>query len=142
MQVAAQERCTWIYAKPDTVHHGNLLSKSPHYGINNLELAWLEDYLFNRTEYVCYDGVRSQTEHIMYGVPQGSIFCPLLFVILINDLHLVINKCKILMYADDTVIFYSDKSAKAVGDVINHEANLAGKWFTENNLIMNKERQN
>ena len=50
------------------------------------------------------------------------------------------NKCKILMYADDTVIFYSDKSAKAVGDVINHEANLAGKWFTDNNLIMNLKK--
>ena len=55
----------------DTVHHGNLLSKLLHYGIKNLELAWLEDYLFNRTEYVCYDGVRSQTEHITYGVPLG-----------------------------------------------------------------------
>ena len=64
----------------------------------------------------------------------------LLFVILINDLHLVMNKCKILMYADDTVILYSDKSAKAVGDVINHEANLAGKWFTDNNLIMNLKK--
>ena len=77
----------------DTVHHGNLLSKLPHYGIKNLELALLEDYLFNRTEYVCYDGVRSQTEHITYGVPQGSMLGPLLFVILINDLHLVMNKC-------------------------------------------------
>ena len=124
----------------DTVHHGNLLTKLPHYGIKSLELAWLEDYLFNRTEYVCYDGVRSQTEHITHGVPQGSILGPLLFVILINDLNLVMNKCKILMYADDTVIFYSDKSAKAVEDVINHEANLVGKWFTDNNLIMNLKK--
>ena len=27
----------------DTVHHGNLVSKLPHYGIMNLELAWLEN---------------------------------------------------------------------------------------------------
>ena len=124
----------------DTVHHGNLLSKLPHYGIKNLELAWLEDYLFNRTEYVCYDGARSQIEHITYGVPQGSILGLLLFVIIINDLLLAMNKCKILIYADDTEIFYSDKSAKVVEDVINHEANLAGKWFTDNNLIMNLKK--
>ena len=123
----------------DTVHHGNLLSILSDDGIKNSELAWLEDYLFNRTEYVCYDGVKSQTEHITYGVPQGSILGPLLFVILINDLHLVMEKCKILMYADDTVLFYSDKSAKAVEDVINNEADLAGKWFADN-LIMNLKK--
>eukprot|EP00794_Sanderia_malayensis_P021255 gene21255-23328_t len=50
------------------------------------------------------------------------------------------NKCRILMYADDTVIFYSDESAKVVEDVINHEANLTGKWFTDNNLIMNLKK--
>ena len=50
------------------------------------------------------------------------------------------NKCKILMYAGNTVIFYSDKSAKAVEDVINQEVNLAGKWFTNNNLIMNLKK--
>ena len=44
------------------------------------------------------------------------------------------------MYADDTVIFYLDKSAKAVEDVINHEANLVGKWFMDNNLIMNLKK--
>ena len=44
------------------------------------------------------------------------------------------------MYTDDTVILYSDKSAKAAEDVINHEANLVGKWFTDNNLIMNLKK--
>ena len=44
------------------------------------------------------------------------------------------------MYADDTVISFSDKSAKAIEEVINHEANFAGKWFTDNNLIMNLEK--
>ena len=52
----------------------------------------------------------------------------------------MINECRILIYADDTVIFYSDKSAKAVEDVINYEADLVGKWFADNNLIMNLQK--
>lgn len=47
------------------------------------------------------------------------------------DLYLILNKCKILMYADDTVVFHSDKSAKAVEDVIKHEGDLVGNGSFE-----------
>ena len=75
-----------------------------------------------------------------YGVPQESILGPLLFIILINDVHSVLDKCKILMYADDTVVFFSERSVEAVEEVLNQEANLVGKWFANNNLILNLKK--
>ncbi len=57
----------------DTVHHGTLIDKLICYGIHNTELAWFENYLFNRKQFVCYDQATSQTEQMTYGVPQGSI---------------------------------------------------------------------
>ena len=70
----------------DTVDHGILLSKLYAYGIRGSILQWFESYLTNRSQYVTYDGIRSSTQYLKCGVPQGSILGPLLFVIFINDI--------------------------------------------------------
>ena len=44
------------------------------------------------------------------------------------------------MYADDTVIFFSERSVVAAEEVLNKEANLVAKWFTNNNLILNLKK--
>ena len=69
------------------------------------ELDWFTDYLFNRRQWVEYDGCKSDLYHVVNGVPQGSILGPLLFIVLMNDMPTMVKKCKILMYADDTDCF-------------------------------------
>ena len=43
------------------------------------------------------------------GVPQGTIFGPILFLILVNDFPKYIKNGKCIMYADDTTILCSAK---------------------------------
>ena len=70
----------------DTVDHKILLRKLNAYGIRGNMLKWFESYLSNRTQYVVFDGEKSDTNSIKCGVPQGSILGPLLFILSVNDI--------------------------------------------------------
>ena len=48
--------------------------------------------------------IDSKTRHTKYGIPQGSILGPLLFIIYINDIPQVSNLAKFILYADDANI--------------------------------------
>ena len=68
-----------------------MLDKLKYYGIKDTEHLWLGRSLFNRMQYVCYNQVNSEKEKICCGVPQQSVLSPLLFAIMINDIHLMLT---------------------------------------------------
>jgi hypothetical protein len=91
--------------------HNLLLSKLPYYGINCKAKLLLESYLKNRYQRVqitnSYNNSNtvSKWTKIKYGVPQGSILGPLLFLVYINDLPKAIeHKVLPISFADDTSI--------------------------------------
>ena len=124
----------------DTVDHSTLISKLPLYGIGHAEQRWIQNYLTQRSQIACFEGELSQEEEITYGVPQGSILGPLLFLIHINDVHLYTENCKTIMHADDTVLLLSDKTEAEINKAINHDANLLHTWLCNNGLILNSNR--
>ena len=124
----------------DTVNHGRLLAKLQLYGIEEQELLWLESYLFGRHQSVCFENTFSTSNVVTCGVPQGSILGPLLFVLYVNDLHTELEHCRVLMYADDTVIFYSNASSKNIEEIINKEVQRVADWLRENILVINLKR--
>ena len=66
----------------DTMGHSLIIEKLMLHGVSGPELAWVTDYLFNRTQTVDIDNHLSSKEAIHLGVPQGSILGPLLFIVL------------------------------------------------------------
>ena len=77
---------------------------------------------------------------ISTGVPQGSIIGPLLFVLVINDLPTHLDNCGPLMYADDTVLFYSSKDVKKIQYALMKDIDKINNWLEENSLFPNKKK--
>ena len=96
----------------DTVDHTILLKKLEFYGVKGLANNWFKSYLSGRTQFTCINGFNSKIQNMKFGVPQGSVLGPLLFLLYINDLHSAINFSSVHHFADDTNLLVSNISIK------------------------------
>ena len=125
--------------------HNILFQKLCHYGIRGSALTWFTSYLSNRKQFTSYDGNNSELCNILCGVPQGSILGPLLFIIYINDIWHVSTKSSVVLFADDTNIFLSNRNLNLLHETIRSELPHLNylNWFSANShfhLILIKKK--
>lgn len=121
----------------ETIDRVKLILKLSKYGIKNNVLKWFASYLTDRTQQVKFNSTVSSKMKTEFGVPQGSILGPILFLLYINDLKKVLKTCDCRMFADDTIIYYSSKNSYEIEKNINKDLINLTQWLKDNMISLN-----
>jgi hypothetical protein len=88
-----------------------------------------------------YKNATSDEFTITFGVPQGSILGPMLFLIYFNDLDDVLEQSTVIKFADDTVLYVSDPSFTIIEQKLNADLRALSDYFTVNELVINLKKK-
>ena len=115
------------------------------YGILDKGHKLIKSYLENRYQRVIITNnarqYYSKREPIKYGVPQGSILGPLLFIMYINDLpQTIVISVNPVIFADDTSMIVTTSDPNKFVNNINRNIVNINKWFKSNLLSLNIDK--
>ena len=94
----------------------------------------------SREQFVSVNGTDSRKSPIVYGVPQGSILGPLLFIIYINDIPEISKHAKMVLYADDANIIITGANMDEIQVKVSELASNLLNWVQCNGLALNLKK--
>ncbi|KAK5918591.1 hypothetical protein CgunFtcFv8_003341 [Champsocephalus gunnari] len=127
----------------DTISHNILLTRlSELLGLTDSVLSLFHSYLSDRTQFVTHAACSSPCASVNHGVPQGSVFGPLLFTIYILPIGDIIRSHGLCFhsYADETQLYISTKpSAHLPPQSLINCLHKIKTWMTTNLLKLNSD---
>ena len=126
----------------DTVDHNILINRLKNdYGIIDVALHWFKSYLSCRNYKVKINNTLSDSQSLDFGVPQGSILGPILYMLYVKEIEEIAKRhnVNVHIYADDVQLY-------APYDVSSDFANLKSclqeikLWTGKNYLKLNNKK--
>ena len=129
----------------DTIDHDILLNRLNSYlGISGKALKWFSTYLKGRKQAVLINDTLSDTLDLQFGVPQGSVLGPLMFIIYMSPLGRTLRSLDISYhcYADDTQLYvtFGVQQSSAAVSKIEVAVRTIKSWMTNNFLCLNDDK--
>jgi hypothetical protein len=127
----------------DTIKHTILFNKLHNYGIRGAPLDLIKSYLNNRTQHCAIGNIESSRITLPpFGVPQGSVLGPLLFLIYTNDIINATSNTSLIQYADDTTLYCSGTNPTDLLTKITSDLKNLVTYFNSNSLQLNLSKTN
>ena len=102
-------------------------------GFNDETIKWYISYIPNGKFITSIENAYLDKASITYGVSQGSILVPLLFLIYINDMAQAVDS-EFLLYADDNCLVFQHKDIKTIEEQLNRDFSTLVYWFIDDKL--------
>lgn len=109
-------------------------------GIRGVPLKLVISFLSGRKLFVSANGASSREYPLEYGVAQGSILGPLIFLLYINDLHENVKAGIVINYADDVSLAVSACAQDELESRINKVTREMEQWCNQNKLLLNNSK--
>lgn len=125
----------------DTVSIPILIDRLEDLGIRGTQIKLFESYLSDRTQIVRLGDVLSDQQPVTYGIPQGSVVGPTLFLCFINELcDMVLDKGKIISFADDTALIFTGETWVETYKYAQLGLHKVISWLNHNSLCLNANK--
>ena len=132
----------------DTIDHDKLLHLlETSFGVTGLALLWVKSYLTERSQTVKIGEAISEVLNLLFGVPQGSVLGPVLFIIYTTPLGSIISHHELdhHLYADDTQLYlaFKPKSDVSIEQAVSRAEACVEDirlWMQANLLKLNDDK--
>ena len=111
------------------------------FGIRGTIHDLVASYLTNRQQFTEFVNIRSKTNTVVCGMPQGSTLGRLLFF-LCNNGMLIHTTFPVTLFADDTAMLMRNKNINKLQELVNHELRVIDDWMKYNRLSLNYTKTN
>ena len=124
----------------DCIPHELIIAKLDANGFNLKPLIHVFNYLRNGKQRVKINSSYSDWSDLLFGVPQGSILGPLLFIIFICDLFYFEENVDIASYADDNTPYCASHDIQTTINTLQDSSVKLFDWFPKNSITANANK--
>merc|ERR1712228_944151 len=110
-----------------------------NHGIKGRVGMWIKDFLNNRKYRVLANGMMSEEQEVISGVPQGTVLASIFFIIMISDIDENLKNSIVRLFADDTRVSAKIRTKEDIV-LLQRDLEEVYSWAERNAMEFNESK--